>query len=517
MIGYFYPLWFTTGLGGALLLLGIASFARFRPLHKPLTAMWLTVMACLWLLAPSAGRWMFSIWSPAAMLGGQVLLEITPGIWWCGFTLAAVFACATCVELAERRESMSMVGPLMLGILLIVSASLAADSLLTTLATWAVFDLVWSAVTLTIGVGGERVTLGLAIHGISSIVLWSVSLLLLRAGESDLWWLMWPSSPMLTLLLLAAGMRIGFFPFQIVFPQRLGKTRTLSLTSLAGPLMGVGLLYRIISLPEVGSLPDWFLAWGVFSVFWNGLMAWTARRQQITLRAWHAILLLGVTGAGALGIVDGLLLAAAVWIAASAVVIMARGRDPRSAAWSWPVIVALLFAIGAPPSPLGPLSWALLGELSWPGRVLLVVGGALVAAVLLGESLPRSGGIPVPPWSWLRVGLIASMTLFVILLLAMPSFPEKVPFSWAGLVLWGLTLLLAVGAARWRVWARPWRVQWYPLLDFLDLQWFFRSVWRGTGNLLGVVRLASEVIEGSGAMVWSLLIMLLVLLVVMNR
>lgn len=517
MIGYFYSLWFYAGLGGALLLLGIASFARLRPLHKLLTTMWLTVMACLWLLAPAEGRWMFSVWSPATVVGGQVLLGMTPGIWWCGFTLTAVFAGAACVELVERRETSAMVGPLMLGVLMIVNVSLSADSLLTTLATWAVFDLLWSVVMLTTGAGGERVTLGLALHGISSIILWSVSLLLLSAGESGLWWLMWPSSPIVTLLLLAALLRMGFFPFQLVLPQRLGPTRTLSLTALTGPLLGVGLLYRLMMLPGFTRLPDWVLVWGAISVFWNGLMAWTARRRRITLRAWHATLLAGVTGACALGAAEGLLVAAAVWLAACALVIMARGRDRRAVAWSWPVIVALLFALGTPPSPLGPLYWGLLAELTWPGRLLLVVGGGLAAAVLLVESLPRAGGVAAPPWPWLKVGLLTGLGGLVALLLAMPSFPQMAPFSWLGLGLWGALLLVAAGAAYWRVWARPWRAHLYPFLDFLDLEWFFHAMWRGMGNLLGVVRLSAEVIEGSGAMVWSLLIMLLVLLVIMNQ
>ena len=517
MISYFYPLWFSAGLGGALLLLGIASFARFRPLHKSLTTIWLTVMACLWLLAPVTGRWMFSVWSPAGVLGGQVLLEMTPGIWWCGFTLAVVFAAVTWGELVERRETLSMVGPLLLSVLLIVNTSLAANSLLTTLAAWAMFDLLWSAVGLTAGAGGERVTLGLTIHGIASIILWSVSLLLLRAGESGLWWLMWPSTPMLTLLLLAAGMRMGFFPFQIVFPPRLGKARALNLTALTGPLMGVGLLHRIMSLPGMTHVPDWMLVWGVFSVLWNGVMVWTARRGRITLRAWHTVLLIGITGACAAGLADGLLLATSVWIAVCGLLMMARPRDSRAPAWSWPAMVALLFAIGTPPSPLGPLCWTLLAALPWSGRLLLIVGGALTSATLLGESLPRSAGATAAPWPWLRVGLLVGLSSVVTLLLAMPSFPGATQFSWLGLGLWLLWLLLAVGAARWRVWARPWRVQLYPFLDFLDLQWFFRAMWRGMGNLLGVVRLASEVVEGSGAMVWSLLIMLLVLLVVMNR
>ncbi|MCJ7548956.1 MAG: hypothetical protein MUQ30_04670, partial [Anaerolineae bacterium] len=56
-----------------------------------------------------------------------------------------------------------------------------------------------------------------------------------------------------------------------------------------------------------------------------------------------------------------------------------------------------------------------------------------------------------------------------------------------------------------------------PLLELLDLQWFYRSVWQGASNLLGVVRVTAEVVEGSGSVLWSVVILLLVLMVIGYR
>ncbi|MEA3396230.1 MAG: hypothetical protein U9R05_02080, partial [Chloroflexota bacterium] len=87
-------------------------------------------------------------------------------------------------------------------------------------------------------------------------------------------------------------------------------------------------------------------------------------------------------------------------------------------------------------------------------------------------------------------------------------------FSWPGLGLWAVTLAFAGGLVRL---GRP---DWQPLkpvLELLDLQWLYRSLWQGAEHLLGVVRAVAEVVEGSGALLWSLLVILLGLLMALNR
>jgi hypothetical protein len=85
-----------------------------------------------------------------------------------------------------------------------------------TLAMWTVFDVIWFLARLMGGADGERVVWASALNGGASLLLWAVSLLLLRDGDSGLWWLMRPSESVRALLLVAAYLRIGFYPFQIV-------------------------------------------------------------------------------------------------------------------------------------------------------------------------------------------------------------------------------------------------------------------------------------------------------------
>ncbi len=82
----------------------------------------------------------------------------------------------------------------------------------------------------------------------------------------------------------------------------------------------------------------------------------------------------------------------------------------------------------------------------------------------------------------------------------------------AGLALWAGALVGGVLLA-WKGRAtRDWLRQAAPFWDAVGLDWFYHALWRGAEHGLGVVRVAADVIEGSGALLWSLLILLLVLL-----
>ncbi|MBN2005410.1 MAG: hypothetical protein JXA21_18780 [Anaerolineae bacterium] len=514
---YFFPLLLLAGLGGGLLLLGVASFARLAPFLKPLTALWLTLMACLWILLPDSGRWVLSVWSPSSVLGGEIIFIFTPAVWWATLALLLSFAGVVWVMVAERRTMLSLAGPLIILALITMWSVLSSASLLTTLATWAVFDLIWSAAALLAGADGEQVTFGVAVHGVSTLILWMVSLFLLRSGQSGLWWLMWPSAPMTDLLLAAALMRIGFYPFQIVFPNRLKEMHLLSLVHFLGPLTGVGLLCRLLTLPGVTRLPDWVLIWGVVSVLGNALMAWSARGQRRSLRVYHALLIAIVTGAVAAGSEPLLLVGSGVWVASLALLMLVRGRDPDAVAWSWPAWIALLFLLGVPPSPLAWLNLAWVESLPWLWRIIWMGGYALIGALLLRDGRQSPLGAATPAWMWQRMCVVWGE--FVLLAaLAMMAFVVPAPaFSWVALCLWLLAVAGAAALARWGMRTRQWLWRAQPILEFADLQWLYRSIWRGSEHLLGVLRAMAEVLEGSGAMLWSLLMLLLVLLVIMNR
>lgn len=521
-MAYILPFLLYTGLGGSLLLLGVASIPRLRFLRKPLHAGWLTLLAFLWLLLPQTGRWLPSLWAPGSVLGGQILLDLTPDVWQLGLMVTSIFAGVAWFEVAERRDTPALSGAVVLVILMLTWLTLMSGSLLTMLALWAVFDLAWGIAGLMSGASSERVVFGMALHGIASLILWVVSLYMLQSGVSELWWLMWPSKPMLLLLVVAALMRIGFYPFQIVFPEGLGLTRSLSLVYFMGPVTGMALLYRLVTLPGVQHLPDWIAVWGVLALLWGGLVAWGGHRQPTVAGACHALFIGLVAGACVSGSGPLLLRVSGLWAAGGALLALGRGRDRRAIAWTWPVWLAVLFFLGTPPSPVGSAYGQLIEALPWTLRLAWLLGASGIGAIFLQRVTPFTRGAVTPPAMWQRAAMFAGLGLLAATLLAaalvtLPDEQPRVSFSWLGFGFWLLSVLGAGALVRWGKPVRE-RIRYgQPVMEFVDLQWLYRSVWRGAEHLLSVLRVAADVVEGSAALLWSLLILLLILLVVGNQ
>ncbi len=514
-----YFLLFYAGIGGGALLLAGELLPRLHSLRKVATAAGLTLLTLLWLLMPSEGRGVLSVWSPSVMLNGQMILDVTPVLWWLGAALGAIFSGAAWIAVAERQEMQPLTGVLTLTSLLILWVMLLSGSILTTLISWAVFDLLWGTAALMSGEDGERVTFGLAIHGVTTLLLWAVTLLLQEDGVSLLWWLSWPAAPLLNLLLLAAMMRVGLYPFHIVFPRQIGRTRLLSLVHLAGVLSGVVLLYRLLNLPGVTTLPLWMSLWGILSIFWDGLFAWAAPgKQSPLLWAGHALLIGCVAGAGMAGDGTLLLLGTGFWLTAGTLLVLVRGYAPREVLWAWPIWLGLLLFIGTPPSALGPALWSLFDSVPWGGKLLLWVGLlALYAAAYRGMRRPALGSLTMPR-GWQQAAWAVGLGIIVVAALLTPfraPFPQ--PPAWGGMVLWLLAGAAAVALLRWGWMTHVWLRYGEPILELVELSWLYRALWRGMEHVLSFLRMANEISEGNGSVLWSLLMLLLFLLVVINR
>jgi hypothetical protein len=231
----------------------------------------------------------------------------------------------------------------------------------------------------------------------------------------------------------------------------------------------------------------------------------------------YALLTSIVAGVGATGAGELALGALGVWFGGWTLLLLARGRDREAVALSWPVWLALLFLLGAPPSPLGELGRAALTLLPWGWRIVFILGWATVVATLLKEGTRPAVGRTLPPRTWQQAALSAGLLLPVLGVISGASVPRAVTFNALGLLLWGSALLLAAALA-WRgVRVRQLVARGMALWDSLDLQWLYRALWRGSEHLLGLVRIAADVVEGSGALLWSLLVLLIILLVTVNQ
>jgi hypothetical protein len=279
---------------------------------------------------------------------------------------------------------------LLVTILTVVWLAMMSGSLLMTLSMWAVFDVIWFVVRLISRADGEQVIWATALHGIASLILWVASLLLLRSGDTGLWWLMRPSMSVLTLLYVAALIRTGFYPFQIGHVAAPRASFPLALMSTMGSVMGVALLYRLAVMPGGRDVPGWVVGWGCVSVLWAGVKALNAQGREAVSLACFGALLAAVTG----GIVsqqpDLLMVTLGVWVAASSLTIAHRPRRGVAFLLTLPTLFAVGLLLGAPPSPFLNLYTSALSEQTGIMARAVYAGGLILIATSLLHGLRQS-------------------------------------------------------------------------------------------------------------------------------
>ena len=512
-----FPLFLFGGLGGSLLLLLVGSVSPLRKYQLPLSASWATLLTLLWCLIPAEGRWVLSVWVPSSVLGGWLITDITPALWLCGVAIGLMISGALWVSVAERRYELPLTGALLIILLTVTLVMLSSGTLLATLATWAVFDLLWLVSRLMAGGDGNRVIWAAALHGASSLLLWGVSLLMLERGESSLWWLMNPSQPALILLVLAALIRFGFYPFQVVFSSDTSSSRSLTLMGLMGPISGVSLLYRLLDLPSVDALPSLFVVWGSLSVLWLGVIAIiNLNSQDRNLWSARAVLLTIVTASLASQSNLWLLIGVITWLSVAALYLSTRSWTRLQPLWSVLRVFAICLFLGAPVSAMGQVYNLSLVSALLP-QIGIVLGLTLSNGALMVELGKKAQARIDEPWPTQRITRLIGLMMIVVSLVVLAPLAPRVRFTWTAFVLWGLAFFMGIALVTWRESIGPFTRRWAPILNFLDMGWVYRSVWQGSENLLGILRVASEVLEGSGSILWSVLILLLVLLIAGGR
>lgn len=347
----------------------------------------------------------------------------------------------------------------------------------------------------------------------------------------------------LLLLLLAAAIRSGVYPFHLWLLPRNRDTLNLSerlLDHMAPVLCGLwlfGWTFQLGAASLMISPP--ILTLLALALLATAVAAWTAGDQLHHV----TFVLVGSAGvavlAGALSLTPGP--AGMFW--ATTAFALGGGLwlvgDQVWRAWGWqlPVSFGALALAGAPFTPgfLAQPSLARLltsGPALWPVFALYILAqGILVAALLRSWSAPERTTLNLPQSYLLRL-LVASLALGLPLAISgvLPHFTEtlagmpntipptlgRIPSAMAPAAVWltlSLPLLLGFGL----VWLRP-RV--WPLLgpwpdrvsDISQLQWLFRfSMW-GIDRLAAAGHNAVHVVEGGGYLGWFLVFLVIAFL-----
>jgi len=522
----------------ALIALGVVPRAR------PYTRFLVPAVAMLSLLGVLAARLepaesvLLARWSPEVLFGVSPLLRADPLTWPLAVGLAVAVTGAGLAQLARRARSPFTLEMAALGVLVAGLGSLWGDNPLTVLLFWGVFDLMWALGTAAGGGRARRLAWGVSAGLVATAVLWAGTVAIGTKGSLASWDLVSLSDPGRTLLLVACVLRLSLYPVHLALSPEAVVGVPVAAPLLLGPVLGWGLLLRVMSAAEGGVMVDapWMLWAGLAALVAGAVLAWARSRPQEVL-PWAAMaangaLVWGVAAGGEAAVAAA---GAAAWVMGTTLVALGRGWERKAPWWGLPSLLGGLALLGVPPNLSRGALAAVLLDLSSPldvgkGLLFLVGEGLLVAAlarrvlrpaVWEGRAEPlevaaRAAGEGLPAAFLLVGGLVPTLLVPASGLLSWRAlFSAATLWGWGGwLLAWvgGGALYWMEGRFRDRLTA-PLAL----LSDVIGLEWAYDLLLGGLGRASRFFQAMAELIEGAGAVFWALALFLLILLFLIQR
>jgi len=519
-------------LMGAVAVLGLSLVSRLRPYACYLALALVLVTAVLILTLGREGPIEEAplSWQPSHLLGVTPVLQSDVAAQSLALALTLATGCAILVELSLMEEASPRHLAALLALLAPCFVSLWAASPLAAIIGWAAYDLLQAAERVAAG-GSVRTTVrGLAFGLLATMLLWLGALLPgATRGSSALWLLMSPSAAQMTLWTAACLLRVWGYPFHLSIPDDPGLS-----SLILSPAIGWGLFIRLVSIND-GLLPgaSWAPPLAAATMAVGGFLAWSCKTPRsvlswIEMESAGAILLVAsLVGEGAVGVIVA---GSVTWVLAVTALALTGGLQREAPWWSIPAAVGAWALLGAPVT-LGFLPQAallgLLAEEALLGLGIAFFLGNLFLIPALGRWLLSSPASPLPDNVWSLAGRVIGTGLPALLLVAaglLPSLLVGVPSltlaqsfalpGLAGWLLWAVSLTCG-GVLAWQDRnVRP-RIE-LPLdlaHSLVRLDWLYGAAARALERGLSLLRAADEVVSGAGALLWSWVLFLLILLV----
>ena len=527
-------------MAGVLVLLGLASVPRLRPWLRFVVPVTATLCLIVVLAAPleAVRPVVLSRWWPSAFFGSSLTLQADPQVWSLVLAVCCAAAGAALVQLSRRAQPGFIVGLSSLGMLAAMLVSLWGANLLTVMVGWGAFDLAWVLGMIAAGASAGRIALGGGAGLLSTMVLWAGALVVGGGGGSQWWHLLSADGLGRDLLAVAGVLRLGLYPLHMAVPTGLRRAVPGAGSALSAPLLGWGLLLRLVvavgegALLEVGWLP-WL---GMVSLVAGGVLAWTRRGAGEAL-SWATLAATGTVlwGVTAAGDHVPLVLAAGAssWVLGVALVYLGRGLERTAPWWTVGSLVGAMTLLGVPLTPAFVVVLSALGSgsLTVGTAVLFLVGQAFLTAGLarqvLRAAVPEEGHDPR------EVAARAAGLAVVVLPLVAGGLHPPLLYSGVGapaltglvsgaVVLPTVLWLVGVGAGVALFWqGRRYRERLQPALsllhDLASLDWLLRLLLGALGRAVRFFRATAELMEGAGAVLWALAVFLLLLLAGLGR
>lgn len=525
----------TLPLLGALGTLGLSLVPRLRPYthYVALAATSLTAILTLTFRWQDPVRIIPSLWKPVSLFGATLILRNDAIVQPLALTLTLAACGATLVAFARSQEPRPRLTATMLALLSAGLVTLWAANPLTMIVGWAIYDLLQALGCVAAEGSVRKAVRGLVLGSLATLLLWAGAMLSYNGASSELWSLMEPGRVQMTLWAAAGVLRLWVFPFHLAAPEDLDTTSPAAAPLLFGPVTGWG-LWLWLALANEGSVAGgaWVPVLAALTLVVGGFLAWSSKSPRSAL-SWigvgttgSVLLAAQLMGGNALAIISA---GSVAWMLGTVTLFLSDGLRREAPWWNLPYLSGALAIMGAPLT-LGFVTEATLiggitrsGSLKWGvafflGNIFLVP--ALARWLLLPASPPLSRR-----WALIvrEVGRGLPALLLVVAGLYPPlligdsqSLPLSALFAMPGLGGWLLWVvsLAGGGVLAWQDGNLRPRVE--LLLDaahdFLRLDWLYDTLAGALGRGLNLLRAADEVVGGAGALLWSWLLFLVILL-----
>lgn len=477
-----------------------------------------------------------SPWAPDSLFKVGLMLEVDPLAWLFGVGVLVVALATLLTSLVRPGGRRVIVRGAMLLLTFAGLAALFADNLITRIISWAGLDLIYflALILLAQSDGIEpQAVLNLAFNSVGTLLAVGAALMISRTSATLSLRDAALTPPSTVLITLAAVFRLGLFPLHLGLPAEANIRQGLgTLLRLIPAAVALEVMARLTVFGIAEPVRLWLTFFGAAAALVGAAQLWNVDDPRLGLTyvviAQSGLALLAGLWGGA-GATAALTAQSFGLLLGGALIFLSNGHDhERPWASLWAALGALAL-IGAPLTAgfLGAsgLYSGLIGARNWPVLAAVIIAQIILAAGLLravfwpgqpvaGEPLRRAayfGGLSLSAVFLILAGVLAGS--FSAALRA----PDVSLLGWAGrpsLTALGVVLFTAAGGLiLWRfesvIRARA-DVAGAALTPLFRLDWLYRLVWSVIRLLGALIFNLAAVLEGEGAILWTLVGALLV-------
>jgi multicomponent Na+:H+ antiporter subunit A len=498
----------------------------------------LSLISLGWLAPQLPIESVVSTWRPLVLFGAPLSLAVTRDSWMMAMVLSgATFLSLVACQANEERPTGGNVA-LILAATATGVAAFFASSFVTLIIAWAATDLLLTGAMMRYGPKGTR-RAGLALGSglLATSALWGAHLLAQPEGVSGFLALSHFSGLPATLFDIAVILRLGLVPLHLWRPIDLEIEPAQMIPLVVIPtLLGFDLLTYLPAL--TAGLPSALFVLAALTVLAGGFVAWSETEERSSLAgamvAETGLAVLAAANAGKQAVAIAIA-AAVAWALGITVFSLTPGWSGRRFWRGLPSLIALLSLAGLPLTLGFVVRFAVYGglEADLLALIMALVGESFVIAALVRLwfwAEPRS----LPQRRFMEAAYLVVFFLVALVLVVAGLFPEtfigRAPDTqltqlseliggggiagWAGWALpivAGVTLFLAGEGLRQRL-----EGGWQGLGALLRMEWLYGLLFLTLRWIVALMRGMAGLIEGEGALLWTVVILLIVVLYVLG-